>query len=85
SPQKIAEWRNIWFSNDDTITPFTPEEIENMTFSRLSQDESTVTFSDQVIDAGTALRRPQPPQSQLPKSRSHRLIAILQKIAVPQI
>ena len=50
TPQKIAEWRNYWFNNDDTITPFSPEEIKNMTFDRLLQDPATQTMSDRVIN-----------------------------------
>ncbi len=50
TPQKIAEWRNYWFNNDDTITPFSPEEIKNMTFDRLLQDPATETMSDRVIN-----------------------------------
>lgn len=50
TPQKIAEWRNNWFNNDDTITPFSPEEIKNMTFDRLLQDPATQTMSDRVIN-----------------------------------
>ena len=50
TPQKIAEWRNYWFNNDPNITPFTPEEIKNMTFDTLLQDPATETMSDRVIN-----------------------------------
>jgi hypothetical protein len=50
TPQKIAEWRNYWFNNDPNTTPFTPEEIKNMTFGSLLQDPATQTMSDRVIN-----------------------------------